>query len=346
VRGPHQSQPDPGATVGGDDPHAADPRAAAPNADVDEPDRLAVEQRDPGGAELEVVELGHSAQRGIVDPERDDVALERRREYARELREREPRRRDELRRLHRPTFAEPPTRRRPTSSPGAAEVCYPTRRVRMDAERSEPFNPVGNERLTAVIGIVVLVLTLIELATIPLGVHTFMSLHVFVGFVLVPVVALKLASTGWRFVRYYTGAGAYVRRGPPRLSMRLLAPLLVAATAVLFASGVAMGFAHGHDLTVARRLHGPASVVWLALVGVHVLVYLRRALTSASEEVSPSVRAAARGTRARKYATAIFAFAGVVVGIATVPLQHHWVDLRRDHHHHHDARASSFAARR
>jgi hypothetical protein len=51
----------------------------------------------------------------------------------------------------------------------------------MDAERPEPFNPVGNERLTAVIGIVGLVLTVIELATIPLGVHTFMSLHVFVG---------------------------------------------------------------------------------------------------------------------------------------------------------------------
>ena len=46
--------------------------------------------------------------------------------------------------------------------------------------------------------------------------------------------------------------------------MRLLAPLFVVATVVLFASGIAMGFLHGHSLAVARRLHGPASVAWLS----------------------------------------------------------------------------------
>jgi hypothetical protein len=59
-----------------------------------------------------------------------------------------------------------------------------------------------------------------------------------------------------------------------------------------------MGIVHGNSLTVARRLHGPASVVWIVLVGVHVLFYL--------------------------LAAAIVS--GVVIGIATVPAQHHWVD--------------------
>jgi hypothetical protein len=204
----------------------------------------------------------------------------------------------------------------------------------MDAERSEHFDPIGNERLTAGVGIVLLLLTTVELVTILLGVHTFMSLHVFIGFVLIPAVLLKLASTGWRFVRYYTGADAYVRRGPPQLPMRLLAPLLVAATVVLFASGVAMGFLHGHDLTVARRLHGPASVVWLAVVGVHVLVYLRRALTSEAEDVSLSSGVGGHEARLRMGAIATVAATGLIVGLATVPLQHHWVDLPRDHHHH------------
>jgi hypothetical protein len=204
----------------------------------------------------------------------------------------------------------------------------------MDAERSGAFDPIGNERLTAGVGIVLLLLTAVEFVTILLGVHTFMSLHVFIGFVLIPAVLLKFASTGWRFVRYYTGAGAYVRRGPPQLPMRLLAPLLVAATVVLFASGVAMGFLHGHDLAVARRLHGPASVVWLAVVGVHVLVYLRRALTSGAEDITSSSRASGHEARLRVGAISTVVATGLVAGIATVPLQHHWVDLRRDHHHH------------
>ena len=161
-------------------------------------------------------------------------------------------------------------------------------------ETSERFDPVGNERLTAVVGIVLLVLTVVELTTIPLGVHRFMSLHVFVGFVLIPPIVLKLASTGWRFARYYSGTSAYVAQGPPLLPMRLLAPFLVVATVILFASGVAMGVLHGQPLSIARRLHGPASVIWIVLVGVHALVYLQRALTSSAEDATALVRAAAR----------------------------------------------------
>jgi hypothetical protein len=103
------------------------------------------------------------------------------------------------------------------------------------------LNPNGNERLTSTIGALLLVPIVVELATILLGVHTFMSLHVFVGFVLIPAVLLKLASTGWRFTRYYTRNDAYRTHGPPRLGMRFLAPLLVVFTIALFASGVAMG---------------------------------------------------------------------------------------------------------
>jgi hypothetical protein len=33
--------------------------------------------------------------------------------------------------------------------------------------------------------------------------------HMFIGMVLIPPVLLKLASTGYRFVRYYTGRRAY-----------------------------------------------------------------------------------------------------------------------------------------
>jgi hypothetical protein len=197
------------------------------------------------------------------------------------------------------------------------------------------LNPDGNERLTAAVGVVLIVLTVVELATLVLGggLHQFLSLHVFIGLVLIPPVLLKLASTGWRFMRYYARSEDYRLKGAPQLIMRLLAPLLVAATVILFASGVAMGLTHGTSLHVARQLHGPASVVWMVLVGVHVLVYLRRALVSAKEDVDPASRAAVRGAKARTLLLAAAIVAGVVVGTATLPAQHHWLHLPSKHDH-------------
>jgi hypothetical protein len=216
-------------------------------------------------------------------------------------------------------------------------------RVKDDTRAPDtPVNPTGNERLTAVAGVLVLVLALVEIATLPLGVHTFMSLHVFVGLALIPAVLLKLASTGWRFARYYTRNRAYFAQGPPRITMRLLAPLFVAATVVLFASGVAMGLLHGRALQLARQLHGPASVIWIVLFGLHVVVYLRRALRQTAEDVLPARRRPVRGASARAYALATVVICGLALGIATVPAQHRWVHLR---HHHHD-RESAPQARR
>jgi hypothetical protein len=193
------------------------------------------------------------------------------------------------------------------------------------------MNPLGNARLTAVVGVLLLAPVAVELATIVLGVHSFMSLHVFVGLALIPAVVLKLASTGWRFARYYTRSDAYVAHGAPQIAMRLLAPLFVAATVMLFSSGLAMGFLHGHALVVARRLHGPASVVWLVLFGVHVLVYLKRALISSSEELDAGARPVP-GRRRRGLVVATAVASGLVIGVATVPAQHRWVRLHRDHH--------------
>ena len=193
------------------------------------------------------------------------------------------------------------------------------------------LNPDGNERLTAAVGLVLLVLTAVELATIVFGLHQFLSLHVFVGLVLIPPVLLKLACTGWRFSRYYTGSRAYRSKGAPELPMRLLAPLLIAATIVLFASGVAMGVLHGHSLVVARRLHGPASVLWMLLLGVHVLVYLKRALISGTQDVTAVSRASVHGARARTYLLSVAVVTGIVVGAATLPAQHRWLHLPRKH---------------
>jgi succinate dehydrogenase hydrophobic anchor subunit len=204
---------------------------------------------------------------------------------------------------------------------------------------------VGNERLTALVGLTLLTLSVVELATIVLGLHRFLSLHVFVGLVLIPPIALKLASTGWRFTRYYTGNRAYRLRGAPRLVMRMLAPLLVVATIVLFGSGVAMGLLHGQQLEVARRLHGPASAIWLLLVGVHVLVHLRRALARGREDVRRPSRRSVPGARKRTLVLAAAIAVGIGVGAAMLPVQHDWLHLPRRHDQGEDGAGASRSRR-
>jgi hypothetical protein len=211
----------------------------------------------------------------------------------------------------------------------------------MSRSGSKPVNPEGNERLTAAVGLLVLAPLAVETATVLLGVHTFMSVHVFVGLALIPAVLLKLLSTGWRFARYYTRSREYVALGPPQIAMRLLAPLFVAATIALFGSGVAMGVLHGQCLQTARQVHGPASVIWLGLLGLHVLVYLGRAVRRTTEDLLPTMRSHTRGAIARGCALATVVICGLALGGATVPAQHRWVDLPRDHHDHGDRSGSS-----
>jgi hypothetical protein len=183
------------------------------------------------------------------------------------------------------------------------------------------FNPDANARLTAAAGLVLIVLCGAELLTLPLGLQRFLSWHVFIGLLLLPPIALKLAATGWRFMRYYLRDPDYVFRGPPMIVMRLLAPFLVAFTVLLFGSGVAMGFTHGTLLAVARRVHGPAAFLWTVTLGLHVLVYLPRAFRHLGRRVSPV------GVTLASVA------AGLLVAVAALPAMHDWTRLHHGGHH-------------
>ena len=59
----------------------------------------------------------------------------------------------------------------------------------------------GNEHLTAVVAAVLLLMLFVEGATL-LRIGSLLTVHVFVGLLLIPIVALKLGSTGWRMLRY------------------------------------------------------------------------------------------------------------------------------------------------
>src|SRR5579862_3777155 len=74
--------------------------------------------------------------------------------------------------------------------------------------------PEGNEQLTAATG-VVLVILLSALGITIIKIGQLIWLHLFLGLLLIGPVALKMASTGYRFLLYYGGDTTYRRKGPP-----------------------------------------------------------------------------------------------------------------------------------
>src|ERR1700733_3322571 len=97
----------------------------------------------------------------------------------------------------------------------------------------------GNERLTVITGLILIVLLAAVGVTI-VRIGQLLWLHLFLGLVVIGPTCLKLASTGYRFVRYYTGDEAYRRKGPPAPVLRGLAPLVVFLTMAVFVTGVAL----------------------------------------------------------------------------------------------------------
>ena len=67
-----------------------------------------------------------------------------------------------------------------------------------------PGGTAGNRNLTAFLGALLLVGILGEFATLVLGLQSTLPAHILLGVALIPIVALKLGSTGWRMIRYYT----------------------------------------------------------------------------------------------------------------------------------------------
>jgi len=133
----------------------------------------------------------------------------------------------------------------------------------------------GNEQLTLAIAALLIVLLAVEGATI-LRIGSLLTVHAFVGMLLIPVVALKLASTGWRMLRYYQRGEEYVLRGPPHIALRMLvAPVLVLSTLLVFGTGVALlALDQRHGTLVG--LHKASFLVWAGAFSLHVLGHLLR----------------------------------------------------------------------
>ncbi len=154
----------------------------------------------------------------------------------------------------------------------------------------------ANRRLTAITGLVLVVLLGFECLTVP-DVLAHLPLHLFVGLLLVPPVLLKLGSTGYRFVRYQVGDARYRAAGPPRPSMRLLAPVVVLSTVALFGTGLELwlfGLRFGAVWITAHEL---SFAVWAAAMALHALGHLEGAQRLALADLAAGGRAPGAITR-------------------------------------------------
>jgi hypothetical protein len=177
----------------------------------------------------------------------------------------------------------------------------------------------GNELLTIAAATVLTILLLAEGVTI-LHLNGLLGAHMFIGLMLIPPVLLKLASTGYRLARYYTGSPTYKAKGPPQLPLRVLAPVLVAATIMVFATGVWL-LILGHRSDQVLMLHKVSFIVWGGLFGVHFLAYAPRVARSLVD------RAGARahvGGWARGILVLTAIVAGVALGLSLLSLIGGW----------------------
>ena len=197
----------------------------------------------------------------------------------------------------------------------------------------------GNRRLTAVNGTVLLVLLAVEGVTV-LDVRGMITLHVYLGLLLVGPVLLKCASTGYRFARYYTGSRPYVAKGAPHPILRVLGPVVVVSSLAVLGTGIALIYTGPTHREPMLTLHKASFILWLAAMTIHVLGHILDASATTWRELrdprrSPSVRR----RRWRTLAIAVSLLAGVGLATALLPSASAWTShdyAQFDHSHGHD----------
>ena len=206
----------------------------------------------------------------------------------------------------------------------------------MPSRRGRPFvggGTDGNERLTAIAGVLLLVLLAVLGVTI-IRIGQLLWLHLFLGLLLIGPVALKLASAGYRFARYYLATVAYRLKGPPHPLLRGLAPFLVVSTFAVFVTGVLLLVDGPASRDQLLLWHKVSFIVWLVAMAPHVLGHL--------VELPPALRLTRRagsvatgGGAGRAIALASAIVGGAVVAVVLLPDFGAWTAAAGHFHHHH-----------
>lgn len=232
-------------------------------------------------------------------------------------------------------------------------------RERSLRERLTAGGTTGNERLTTATGIILLALLAVIGLTV-LRLHTtLLWMHLFVGMLLIGPIALKMASTGYRFVRYYTADLRYRRKGPPPAPLRMIAPIVMLSTVVVLVSGVLLLLIGPSSRDALLPVHKISFIVWVIFTSLHVLGHLPEvasaiglgAETASKIDVlaalhvtesadlsaweTPGAAVGARAGRAGRGLSLAGALAGgVVLAVVLIPQFGPWLHASSLVHHH------------
>jgi hypothetical protein len=182
----------------------------------------------------------------------------------------------------------------------------------------------ANERLTGSTALVLLVLLAIEGVTV-LRVHSLLTIHVFVGMLVIPPILVKISSTTWRFARYYIGSPEYRHNGPPPIALRVIGPFVVVLTVVLFGSGVLLLLGPTAWRGQMLQLHQASFILWFILMTVHVLGHLGDMARLSTKDWARRTRGLVSGSRARRLLTTVSLLVGLVLAFLTVSRVGPWL---------------------
>jgi hypothetical protein len=178
--------------------------------------------------------------------------------------------------------------------------------------------------LTAAVLLVLLAaegLTLLQLRTLVIP-------HVVIGMVLVPFVLLKIGTTGWRMVHYYLGSGPYRARGAPPLLLRLLGPVMVLLTLILFASGIALLLVPYPTRDTLFFVHKVSFILWFGAMTIHVLSHVLETSRLAPADLVTRTRRQVRGAGVRLWAQAGCLVVGLLLALLMIPTVAPWLAAR------------------
>lgn len=183
----------------------------------------------------------------------------------------------------------------------------------------------ANERLTSSTALVLLVLLAIEGVTV-LRVHSLLTVHVFVGMLLIPPILVKVSSTTWRFAQYYLGSPEYRHKGPPPTALRVSGPFVVLLTVALFASGVLLLLGPVAWRGRLLQLHQASFIVWFILMTVHVIGHLGGMARLSTKDWARRTRGLVSGSRARRLLITLSLIAGLALAFLTVSHVGPWMN--------------------
>ena len=180
----------------------------------------------------------------------------------------------------------------------------------------------GNERLTGLTGMVLLVLFAAEGFTI-LAVRQMLTLHFFIGMLLVGPVLLKLCSTIYRFTRYYAGDADYRLQGPPALPLRVLGPFVILTSLAVIGTGVMLALA-GPGSSIWLLAHKAAFVLWFGVMTIHVLAYAWRLPRLVGSDLARRADQVLGGRAARWLLLTAALLTGLLLAVVTIHLAGPW----------------------